>query len=197
MQTAAFNMPLLIIWWSCESICPDPKTTHAWIALKTLGEYFVILTKEKKSPYIVTNNVKLIIHQEIDKIFSRTGKKTSGSVSRLPLNKTSKKACAVKQAKMTVKKILFSSTETRLLSKRLQLHGINFFFFVAPSGRDRTNQVFFFQDLLALFFLISFVFIPWVVHSSSQEKPSVGDPYGLQIQPIPVPGPYSLIWSYF
>jgi len=111
--------------------------------LKTLGEYFVILTKEKKSPYIVTNNVKLIIRQEIDKIFSRTGKKTSGSVSRLPLNKTSKKACAVKQAKMTVKKILFSTTETRLLSKRLQLHGINFFSLWHHQGGIEQTRYFF------------------------------------------------------
>lgn len=128
--------------------------------MKTLGEYFVILTKEKKSPYIVTNNVKLIIHQEIDKIFSRTGKKTSGSVCRLPLNKTSKKACAVKQAKMTVKKILFSTTETRLLSKRLQLHGINFFSLWHHQGGIEQTRLFFpgfasafFPDFIRLYTL--------------------------------------------
>lgn len=174
---------------SKNNACLDSFENTWWI--------FCHLHQRKKSPHIVTNNVKLVIHQEIDKIFSRTGKKTSGSVSRLPLNKTSKKACAVKQAKMTVKKILFSTTETRLLSKRLQLHGINFFSLWHHQGGIEQTRFFFFQDLLALFFLISFVFIPWVVHSSSQEKPSVGDPYGLQIQPIPVPGPYSLIWSYF
>lgn len=58
---------------------------------------------------------------------------------------------------MTVKKILFSTTETRLLSKRLQLHGINFFsLWHHQGGIEQTRHFFpgfasaFFPDFIRL-----------------------------------------------